>query len=36
MHQVAASQLLADDPPETWQTVQRLSALGCDWHSICT
>ncbi len=26
--------LLADDPPGTWQTVQRLSALGYDWHNI--
>ena len=34
MHQVVASQLLAGDPPETWQTVQRLSALGYDWHRI--
>jgi len=28
MHQVVANQLLADDPPETWQTVQRLAGLG--------
>ncbi len=34
MHQVVANQLLADDPPETWRTVQRLSALGYDWHNI--
>lgn len=34
MHQVVANQLLADDPPETWQTVQRLAALGYDWHNI--
>ena len=27
MHQVVANQLLADDPPETWQTVQRLIGL---------
>jgi hypothetical protein len=33
LHQVVASQLLADDPPQTWQTVQRLSALGYDWHN---
>jgi hypothetical protein len=26
--------LLADDPPETWQTVQRLAGLGYDWHNI--
>jgi hypothetical protein len=30
MHQVVANQLLADDPPETWQTVQRLAGLGYD------
>jgi hypothetical protein len=34
MHQIAANQLLADDPPETWQAVQRLGALGYDWHNI--
>ncbi|MGO9080225.1 MAG: DUF1841 family protein, partial [Streptosporangiaceae bacterium] len=34
MHQVVANQLLAGDPPETWQAVQRLAGLGCDWHSI--
>ena len=34
MHQVVANQLLADDPPETWQTVQRLAELGYDWHNI--
>ena len=34
MHQVVANQLLADDPPETWQTVQRLARLGYDWHNI--
>jgi hypothetical protein len=33
MHQVVANQLLADDPPEAWQTVQRLAGLGYDWHS---
>jgi hypothetical protein len=27
MHQVVANQLLADDPPEAWQTVQRLAGL---------
>ena len=32
--QVVASQLLADDPPEIWQTIQRLSALGYDWHDV--
>jgi hypothetical protein len=34
MHQVAANQLLAGDPPQTWQTVQRLAGLGYDWHNI--
>lgn len=34
MHQVVVNQLLADDPPETWQTVQRLVGLGYDWHNI--
>jgi hypothetical protein len=34
MHQVVANQLLADDPPVTWQTVQRLAVLGYDWHNI--
>jgi hypothetical protein len=34
MHHVVASQLLADDPPEAWQTVQRLAGLGYDWHNI--
>lgn len=34
MHQAVANQLLADDPPETWQTVQRLTGLGYDWHNI--
>ena len=34
LHVVVANQLLADDPPETWQTVQRLAGLGYDWHNI--
>ena len=34
MHQIVARQLLANDPPETWQTVQRLAQLGYDWHNI--
>ena len=34
MHQIVARQLLADDPPETWQTVQRLARMGYDWHNI--
>jgi Domain of unknown function (DUF1841) len=34
MHQIVANQLLADDPLQTWQTVQRLAGLGYDWHNI--
>ena len=34
MHRVVANQLLAGDPPQTWQTVQRLAGLGYDWHNI--
>jgi hypothetical protein len=34
LHLVVANQLLADEPPETWQTVQRLAGLGYDWHNI--
>jgi len=34
LHQIVASQLLASDPPETWQTVQRLVGLGYDWHNV--
>jgi hypothetical protein len=34
LHQVVANQLTADDPPETWQAVQRLAGLGYDWHNI--
>jgi len=34
MHLAIANQLLADDPPETWQTVQRLAGLGYDWHNV--
>lgn len=34
LHVVVAKQLLADDPPETWQAVQRLAGLGYDWHNI--
>lgn len=25
---------LADDPLQTWQTVQRLTGLGYDWHNV--
>jgi Domain of unknown function (DUF1841) len=34
LHQIVASQLLVGDPPETWQTVQRLAGLGYDWHNV--
>ena len=34
LHVVVANQLLADDPPETWQAVQRLAGLGYDWHNV--
>ena len=34
LHQIVANQLLADDPPETWQTAQRLARLGYDWHNV--
>jgi len=33
-HIVIANQILADDPPETWQTVQRLAGLGYGWHNV--
>jgi hypothetical protein len=26
--------VLGDDPPQTWQKVQRLAAPGYDWHDI--
>jgi hypothetical protein len=34
LHHVVASQLLADEPRETWLTVQRLAGLGYDWHNV--
>jgi hypothetical protein len=34
LHGVIANQLLNDEPPETWQTVQRLTGLGYDWHNV--
>ena len=34
LHQIVANQLLADEPHETWQTVERLAGLGYDWHNI--
>jgi hypothetical protein len=34
LHTVVAKQILADDPPQTWQAVQRLAGLGYDWHNV--
>ena len=34
MHQIVVNQVMSDDPPEVWQTVQRLDRLGYDWHNI--
>ncbi len=34
IHTAVATQLLNDDPPQTWLTVQRLAGLGYDWHNI--
>jgi hypothetical protein len=34
MHLIVANQLLADDPPETWQTVRRLAGMCYDWHNV--
>ena len=34
LHGLIANQLLNDDPPETWRTVQRLAGLGYDWHNV--
>ena len=34
LHGIVANQILGDDPPETWQTVQRLAGLGYDWHNV--
>jgi hypothetical protein len=34
MHQIVARQILAGEPPQTWQAVQRLSGLSYDWHII--
>jgi len=34
LHAVVANQLMADDPAETWQAVQRLAGLGYDWHNV--
>jgi len=34
MHQIVARQILDDNPPQTWQAVQRLARLGYSWHDI--
>jgi hypothetical protein len=34
LHGLIANQLLSDDQPETWQTVQRLTGLGYDSHNV--
>ncbi len=34
MHQIVARQILADDPPQAWQAVQRLALLDYRWHDI--
>ncbi len=34
LHEVVASQLLADDPPEMWQTAQRLISLDYKRHEV--
>lgn len=34
IHQVAANQLWDDEPPELWQTAQRLTALGYSRHDV--
>jgi hypothetical protein len=34
MHEIVANQLLADDPPEMWQTAQRLTDAGYERHEV--
>jgi hypothetical protein len=34
LHEIVANQLWMDDPPESWETVQRLMALGYERHEI--
>jgi len=34
MHQIVARQILAGDPPQTWQAVQRLAGQSYRWHDI--
>lgn len=34
MHEIVANQLWDDNPPEVWQTAQRLVAAGYDRHEV--
>jgi len=34
LHEIVAERLWADEPPETWATAQRLTALGYDRHEV--
>ena len=34
MHEIVANQLWADEPPEVWQTAQRLTAAGYARHEV--
>jgi hypothetical protein len=34
MHEIVANQIWDDDPPETWQTAQRLLEGGYDRHEV--
>ena len=34
LHGMIANQMLNNEPPETWHTVQRLAWLGYDWHNV--
>jgi hypothetical protein len=34
MHEIVANQLWDDDPPETWRTAQRLTALGYERDDV--
>jgi hypothetical protein len=34
IHDIVAAQLWADEPPEAWQTAQRLTAAGYEHHEV--
>jgi len=34
MHEIVTNQLWADDPPEMWQTAERLTAAGYERHDV--